>query len=66
MIYMDKSLISLAIKPIREEYFLEPSQMGLIMSFFFLGYSIMQIPAGFLSDKFGSKNGIYNAVHMPT
>jgi len=55
LIYMDKSMISLAIIPIGEEFALDASQTGMIMSAFFLGYSLLQIPGGWLADKFGSK-----------
>lgn len=55
MIYMDKSMISIAIRPIAEQYQLDSGQTGMIMSLFFLGYSIMQIPGGWLADKLGSK-----------
>lgn len=58
MVYMDKSLISLAVIPIQENFNLSNAQIGSIMSFFFLGYSIMQIPSGWLSDKFGAKKVI--------
>lgn len=55
MVYMDKSMISTAIIPIAKDFNLDPSQTGLIMSFFFLGYSLMQIPGGWLADKIGPK-----------
>ncbi|MBL3644461.1 MFS transporter [Bacillus sp. RHFB] len=55
MIYMDKNMISTAIIPIAEQFHLTTSQTGLIMSLFFLGYSLMQIPGGWLADKIGYK-----------
>lgn len=55
MVYMDKSMISTAILPISAEFNLNAGQTGLIMSFFFLGYSLMQIPGGWLADKIGAK-----------
>lgn len=55
IIYMDKSMISTAIIPISSEFNLDSAQTGLIMSFFFLGYSLMQIPGGWLADKIGAK-----------
>lgn len=55
MIYMDKSMISTAVLPITKEFNLDAGQTGLIMSFFFLGYSLMQIPGGWLADKIGAK-----------
>ena len=55
VIGMDKSLISTAILPISTELNLDTGQSGLLMSLFFLGYSLMQIPSGWLADKKGSK-----------
>ncbi|WP_375178315.1 MFS transporter [Enterococcus rotai] len=55
MIYMDKSMISTAVLPIAKEFHLDAGQTGMIMSFFFLGYSLMQIPGGWLADKIGAK-----------
>lgn len=55
MIYMDKNMISTAIIPIAKEFHLDAGQTGMIMSLFFLGYSLMQIPGGWLADKIGSK-----------
>ncbi|WEV73015.1 MFS transporter [Bifidobacterium sp. ESL0790] len=55
VVYMDKSMISTAIIPISQHFHLDSGQTGLIMSAFFLGYSLMQIPGGWLADKFGAK-----------
>lgn len=55
MVYMDKNMVSTAIMPIAEQFKLDTSQTGLIMSLFFLGYSLMQIPGGWLADKIGAK-----------
>lgn len=55
IIYMDKSMISTAIIPISSEFNLDSAQTGRIMSFFFLGYSLMQIPSGWIADKIGAK-----------
>ncbi|MGX7245127.1 MFS transporter [Enterococcus quebecensis] len=55
MIYMDKSMISTAVLPMAKEFNLDAGQTGMIMSFFFLGYSMMQIPGGWLADKIGAK-----------
>lgn len=55
MIYMDKSMISTAVLPITKDFNLDAGQTGMIMSFFFLGYSLMQIPGGWLADKIGAK-----------
>ncbi|GAB2023359.1 MFS transporter [Pseudolactococcus yaeyamensis] len=55
MIYVDKLSISISIIPISKELGITPSQKGMIMSAFFLGYAVMQIPYGFLNTKLGSK-----------
>lgn len=55
LLYMDKNMISTAIIPIAEQYNFTTSQTGVIMSLFFLGYSLMQIPGGWLADKIGYK-----------
>ncbi|KFI39736.1 transporter major facilitator superfamily MFS_1 [Bifidobacterium actinocoloniiforme DSM 22766] len=55
IVYMDKNMISTAIIPISEQYHLDSGQTGIIMSAFFLGYSLMQIPSGWLADKLGAK-----------
>lgn len=55
MVYMDKLMVSTAILPMRQEFQFSTAQAGLIMSFFFLGNSILQIPGGFLADKIGAK-----------
>lgn len=54
-VYMDKNMISTAVIPIATQFKLAPTQTGLIMSAFFLGYSLMQIPGGWLADKIGAK-----------
>lgn len=55
MVYMDKNMVSTAIIPIAKQLNLTASKTGLIMSAFFLGYSLMQIPGGWLADKIGPK-----------
>ena len=53
--YMDKNMIATAIIPIEGELSLDASQSGLLMSMFFIGYTVMQFPSGWLSDKIGPK-----------
>nr|SFZ86983.1 hypothetical protein LREN565_0096 [Loigolactobacillus rennini] len=55
MVYMDKNMVSTAIIPIANQYHFSASQTGMIMSMFFLAYSLMQIPGGWLADKIGAK-----------
>ncbi len=55
MIYIDKLSISISLVPMSKDLGITPSQKGMIMSAFFLGYAIMQVPMGFLNTKIGSK-----------
>jgi MFS family permease len=51
----DKIAITVAAIPITKEFSLSPQQMGLIMSSFYLSYSIMTLLGGVLADKFGHR-----------
>src|SRR3954467_8827945 len=53
--YMDKNMIATAIIPLKAELNLNASQSGLLMSMFFIGYTVMQFPSGWLSDKIDPK-----------
>ena len=55
MVYMDKNMVSTAIIPIAKQFDFTTSQTGMIMSMFFLAYTLMQIPGGWLADKIGAK-----------
>lgn len=51
--FVDRIAISVAIPYIAEDYGLSPVAMGVVLSAFFGGYSLMQIPGGLLADRFG-------------
>lgn len=53
--YMDRMVMSAAIPYIAKEWNLSPSAMGVIMSAFFAGYALCQVPGGILADKFGPR-----------
>ncbi|MBN3838763.1 MFS transporter [Burkholderia sp. Ac-20349] len=53
--YVDRSAISYAAPAIAKDFTLSPASVGMIMSSFYLGYALMQIPGGRLADKYGSK-----------
>lgn len=56
--YIDRTAINIALASIAKEFSLNPSVMGVVLSVFFVGYALMQLPGGWLADKFGSKNVI--------
>src|SRR5689334_7523356 len=53
--YIDRAAISIALTQIGKEFNLQASDLGIVISAFFLGYAIMQVPGGWLADRFGSK-----------
>jgi sugar phosphate permease len=53
--YMDRMVMSAAIPYIAKEWNLSPSAMGVILSAFFAGYALCQVPGGILADKFGPR-----------
>ncbi|MBN2909957.1 MFS transporter [Polycladomyces sp. WAk] len=53
--YFDRINMSVAVKPLSEEFHLTAGQIGIILSAFAWSYAILQIPAGALLDKIGVK-----------
>lgn len=60
--YLDRMVMSTAIPYIAEEFALSPAAMGVVMSAFFAGYALCQIPGGILSDKFGARKVLTIAI----
>lgn len=62
--YIDRSAIALALPHIGKEFSLGPAQMGMVLSAFYLGYAIMQIPGGWLCDRFGAKKVVIVSIGL--
>jgi sugar phosphate permease len=60
--YVDRAAISLALAQIGKDFNLGASDLGIVISAFFLGYAAMQIPGGWLADRFGSKYVVVIAI----
>ncbi|WP_057913756.1 MFS transporter [Peribacillus muralis] len=60
--YIDRTVVSLSILKIGEDLSLDASKLGIVLSAFFMGYALMQIPGGWLADRFGSRKVIVIAV----
>lgn len=56
--WIDKGLISLAIIPISNDLNFTKMQAGMLMSAYSLGYALISLPGGVLSDLFGYKKVI--------
>lgn len=62
--YVDRMVINISITQMGEDLALNPTQMGMILSAFFIGYAFMQAPGGWLADRFGSRIVVVTAVLM--
>lgn len=60
--YLDRMVMSTAIPYIAQEFGLSDTQKGMVMSAFFLGYFLCQIPGGILSDRFGARKVLVFAI----
>jgi sugar phosphate permease len=60
----DRTNIGVVLPFIQKEFTLSNFQAGAISSFFFLGYAISQIPAGFLLSKKGTRGIVAIAVTL--
>lgn len=59
---LDRYLMNYAIVYIGEDLSLSATETGMVLSSFFLGYAIMQMPGGILADRFGAKRVLLIAV----
>ncbi|MDQ0218686.1 MFS transporter [Peribacillus cavernae] len=50
--YIDRAVLSVAMPAIQEDLSLDPAIVGLLLSSFFWGYALMQIPIGWIADRY--------------
>ncbi|WP_017453592.1 MFS transporter [Herbaspirillum rubrisubalbicans] len=62
--YIDRAAITFAATQIASEFHLKPSDLGILLSSFFLGYSLLQLPGGWLADRYGSSPVIVLSILM--
>lgn len=55
---LDRISLSIAMPTIGKEFALSPTMQGLILSSFFWSYALLQVPGGWLIDKFGPRKVI--------
>lgn len=61
-IYVDKITIGMSMVTISKSLGFDPQQKGLVLSAFFLGYTIFQIPFGYLVNKIGTRKVMITSV----
>ena len=53
--YIDRGNLSVVAVPLMEYFKISPAKMGTLLSAFFWTYALLQIPVGYLVDRFGLK-----------
>jgi MFS family permease len=53
--YFDRTIISIAGPQLMRDFGVSPTQMGAVYSAFILGYALLMIPGGHLSDRLGPR-----------
>lgn len=62
--FLDRSAINIALSYIGKDFNLSTTTLGVVASAFFFSYSLMQIPGGWLTDKFGTRTTVVVAITM--
>ena len=55
LLYLDRFCVSFAADYIREDLDISQNDVAWMFSFFFWSYALAQVPAGWLSDRYGSR-----------
>ncbi|MCX7392856.1 MAG: MFS transporter [Planctomycetales bacterium] len=55
LLYLDRFAVGIASEYIREDFLMTQTQMSWFLSAFFWSYALSQVPAGWLSDRFGPR-----------
>ncbi len=58
LLFADRTVLNLSLAAIGKDFSVSPAALGATSSVFFLGYTIMQIPGGWLTDRFSSRKVI--------
>ena len=61
---LDRYIMNYAVLSITEDLNLSASSTGILLSSFFAGYAIMQLPGGWLADRFGARKVLITSVIM--
>jgi len=60
--YMDRMVMASAIPFIARDFKLSSLTMGAVLSAFFAGYALMQLPGGLLADRFGPRRVLLGSI----
>ncbi|WP_042354109.1 MFS transporter [Bacillus rubiinfantis] len=59
--YVDRAVLSIAMPSIQKDLGLNPAIVGVILSSFFWGYAAMQIPSGWIADRYRADKVVFGA-----
>ncbi len=59
---MDRITLSIGMPFIKEEFNLSPPMQGLILSSFFWSYTLLQVPGGWMLDRYGPRKVVTGAL----
>lgn len=62
--FADRANIGVVIPSLRTEFGISNAEAGALASIFFLGYAFMQIPAGFLVSRFGTRGFVASTIFL--
>ena len=58
LLFADRTVMNISLAYVSQEFNVGAAALGTAASAFFLGYTLMQIPGGYLTDRIGSKKMI--------
>src|SRR3954468_9017799 len=58
---IDRTALSIAMPTIAREFELSPTMQGIVLSSFFWTYALLQVPGGWLIDRYGPRRLIARA-----
>ena len=58
LLFADRTVMNISMAYIGKEFQISPAALGATASAFFLGYTLMQIPGGIVTDILGSKKTV--------
>lgn len=61
---MDKNMISMTILTLGEQFKWLPNQTGIILSVYYIGFTLITIPGGWLVDRFGYRKFILSSLFV--
>lgn len=63
-ISMDKNMISMTVLALGDQFHWLPNQTGMILSVYYIGFTLITIPGGWLVDRFGYRKFILSSLFV--